>query len=124
MASLPLGNTTLLLFTLGLTSTDSVVPDRGTIPGHGPSSNILEVLAKTGSGSGAGLTTDGSHLKQHFAFAVAKPEDVKAWEKRLEEQGVRILSTMDWERGGRSVYFEDLDGAVGEVASRGLWKHW
>jgi hypothetical protein len=37
---------------------------------------------------------------------------------------VKVLSTIGWERGGRSVYFEDLDGHVVEIASRGVWPHY
>ena len=31
---------------------------------------------------------------------------------------------MDWELGGKSVYFEDPDGHVGEIGSKGIWKHY
>lgn len=37
---------------------------------------------------------------------------------------MKILGRMDWEKGGKSVYFEDLDGHVGEVGSRGVWAHY
>lgn len=116
MANIPLGNTTLLLFTLGMTGKD-IESANGTIPHHGPTSDILDLFQlaeEEGSPS----------LKQHFCFAVNKPEDVDAWESRLREKDVKILSTMKWQSGGRSVYFADEDGNVGEVASRGIWPHW
>ncbi|KAJ4357447.1 uncharacterized protein N0V89_002022 [Didymosphaeria variabile] len=121
MASFPIPPTTLLLFTLGYTSADSDVPNRGRIAGHGPTPEVLNILSKSASST---LDPKSQALKQHFCFAVPNAEDVKKWEQHLSSEGVKILSTMDWERGGRSVYFEDLDGNVGEVASRGLWKHW
>jgi catechol-2,3-dioxygenase len=63
-------------------------------------------------------------LKLHYAFAVEKREDVFHWEEHFNKSGVHIHSTMEWERGGRSVYFFDPDGHVGEIVSRGIWPHW
>lgn len=116
MANFPLGNTTLLLFALGQTGQDIKSTD-GTIPHHGPTADILELLQQQ-DGSG------GSLLKQHFCFAVENPEDVDKWEARLRDKGVKILSTMNWQKGGRSVYFADEDGNIGEIGSRGIWPHW
>jgi len=42
-------------------------------------------------------------------------EDVAKWETYLKAKDVKILGVMDWERGGRSVYFADPDGHVGEM---------
>lgn len=116
MANFPLGHTTLLLFALGQTGEDIKSTD-GTIPHHGPTTDILELLHGQGA-SGSSL------LKQHFCFAVDNSEDVDKWEARLRDKGVKILSTMKWQKGGRSVYFADEDGNIGEVASRGIWPHW
>jgi catechol 2,3-dioxygenase-like lactoylglutathione lyase family enzyme len=65
-----------------------------------------------------------STLKQHFCFAVSDPDEVRGFEKVLQQQGVKILGTMNWERGGRSVYFGDPDGHIGEIGSRGIWPHY
>lgn len=46
------------------------------------------------------------------------------WDEHLQNQGVRILGRTDWERGGKNVYFEDPDGHVGEIGSRGIWAHY
>lgn len=46
------------------------------------------------------------------------------WDTHFQEEGVKILARMDWEKGGRSVYFEDLDGHIGEIGSRGIWAHY
>ena len=138
MASLPLGSTTLLLFTLGKTGDDVHLtsgPTRGLIPWHGPTAGIQQLLKHDAEQS--------EMLKQHFCFAVESVEDVRVWEERFQaldveakgveikqeggvdgEQKVKVLGTVDWERGGRSVYFEDLDGHVGEIAARGIWPHW
>jgi catechol 2,3-dioxygenase-like lactoylglutathione lyase family enzyme len=62
---------------------------------------------------------DGSgHL--HFALAIAA-EDVRAWEQRLGELGIRIESRVKWSRGGESLYFRDPDGHLVELATPGIW---
>jgi catechol 2,3-dioxygenase-like lactoylglutathione lyase family enzyme len=136
MSVFPLGQTTLLLFQLGATASDSTMPDnRGVIPGHGPSEDILSLLLPrekleppAHANTGAGTSTPGTdaHLKQHFCLAVPSVKDVQAWEAWLADcgSGVRVTATVDWPRGGRSVYFADLDGNVGEIGSRGIWNHY
>jgi catechol 2,3-dioxygenase-like lactoylglutathione lyase family enzyme len=116
MANIPLGHTSLLLFAFGQTGED-IRSEAGVIPHHGPTSDILDLLQRQGNGAG-------NLLKQHFCFAVEKPEDVDNWEQRLREKGVNILSTMSWQKGGKSVYFTDEDGNIGEVGSKGIWPHW
>ncbi|OAG06202.1 uncharacterized protein CC84DRAFT_1164521 [Paraphaeosphaeria sporulosa] len=118
-AAFALGDTTLLLFQLGQTSTD-IVSTSGTIPGHGPTEQILNYLCpKSGKPNDTSAT-----LKQHFCVAVSDLAQVDAWEKHLRDVNVKILGVNNWERGGKSVYFEDLDGHIGEVASRGTWPHY
>lgn len=118
-AAFALGDTTLLLFQLGQTSAD-LVSTSGTIPGHGPTEEILtHLFSKSGKPNDTPAT-----LKQHFCIAVSDPTQVDAWEKHLRDLNVKILGVNNWERGGKSVYFEDLDGHVGEVASRGTWPHY
>ncbi|MFQ5742991.1 MAG: VOC family protein, partial [Acidobacteriota bacterium] len=43
----------------------------------------------------------------HLAFAI-QTSDLDQWELWLGEQDVEIESTIEWERGGRSLYFRDL----------------
>ncbi|KIW99948.1 uncharacterized protein Z518_10876 [Rhinocladiella mackenziei CBS 650.93] len=132
LAGFSFSQTTLLLFQLGLTASDTPMPDnRGTIPGHGPTSDILDILVpdknpdvSSSSGTTQTKTVSNSGLNQHFCFAVPSPNDVGLWENWFEEKNVKILGKVDWERGGRSVYFADLDGNVGEVGSRGIWAHY
>lgn len=128
MSAFALGATTLLLFQLGM-STRDVVLSRGTIPRHAPTQQILNLLnVERGEPvddtiTDSDETTKAQSLRQHYCLAVEKKEDVEHWEGWLKVKGVKVLSTMDWERGGRSVYFEDPDGHVGEVGSRGIWEH-
>lgn len=83
--------------------------DGGKIPGHGLSRDDDKV-----------------DLKSHFALSVETREDVDRWEKELREKGVEITGNVnDWPAGGgKSLYFADPDGHVGELASRGIWPHY
>jgi catechol 2,3-dioxygenase-like lactoylglutathione lyase family enzyme len=88
----------LLVFRRGMTREDSDTPG-GTVPGHhseGPS---------------------------HFAFAIAA-EDYDAWKAHLADAGVEITSEVSWPPGGRSLYFNDSDGNVLEMATPGLWPNY
>jgi catechol 2,3-dioxygenase-like lactoylglutathione lyase family enzyme len=133
MAGFGIGSTTLLLFTLGRTAKDTNLAD-GMIPGHGPTPDLLQSIESAGAdatassagepGTGVSAKHSRGSLKQHFCLGVRDVEDVEVWEKWLKEKDVKILSTMKWERGGKSVYFEDLDGNIGEVGSRGIWQNW
>ncbi|KKA17573.1 hypothetical protein T310_8489 [Rasamsonia emersonii CBS 393.64] len=127
-----LGSTTLLLFQLGSTASDIHTP-KGVIVGHGPSESIVSALlskthksSSSSSNSSKNAEGDGGnvHLKQHFCLAVKDPEDVAQWDAHLQKEGVRILGRMTWDRRGKSVYFEDPDGHVGEIGSRGIWAHY
>lgn len=85
----------LLVFERG-GSIDDMPSERGVIAGH-----------------------DG-HGPLHMAFAIAT-DSYDAWHAHLAVHGVRMRGEMHWPRGGRSLYFEDLDGHVLELATPGLW---
>lgn len=57
---------------------------------------------------------------QHVAFSVAGV-DLPAWVAHLQANGVEIVETRAWARGGRSLYFRDPDGHLLELASPGVW---
>jgi catechol-2,3-dioxygenase len=85
----------LLLFPRG--GAVNEVRDRGgVIPGH----------------DGAG--------RLHLAFAIPAA-DLAAWRTRLAERNVPITGEYHWRRGGTSLYFDDPDGHVVELATPGLW---
>jgi catechol 2,3-dioxygenase-like lactoylglutathione lyase family enzyme len=88
----------LLLFRRGATSDDLPTPT-GTIPGH----------------EGAG--------RLHLAFAI-EAADYEPWKARLAEEAVVLTSEVTWSAGGRSLYFDDPDGNVVELATPGLWANW
>jgi catechol 2,3-dioxygenase-like lactoylglutathione lyase family enzyme len=89
------GRSVLLVFQAGATEQDSVEA-RGTIPGHGGSGQL------------------------HFAFSIAVA-DLDRWRARLLERNITIAGEYRWPRGGTSLYFHDPDGALGELATPGLW---
>ncbi len=89
------GKHVLLLFKSGETWKDVILPG-GRIPGF------------DGKGNG------------HAAFPIASSE-WEAWEKQLAAHGIAIESTVEWERGGRSLYFRDPDGNLLELATPGVW---
>jgi len=59
----------------------------------------------------------------HMAFAIAD-ESYDEWHRHLLAADVKIRGEMRWPRGGRSLYFEDPDGHVLEVATPGLWPNY
>lgn len=85
----------LLLFRRGATLEAQATPG-GTIPPH----------------DGAG------HL--HVAFSIPAAAE-GAWQSRLNERGVVIESTVDWPRGGRSMYLRDPDHHLVELITPGCW---
>ncbi|HVI98934.1 MAG TPA: VOC family protein [Sphingomonas sp.] len=88
----------LLIFARGGSIEDSV-SERGTVPGH----------------DGAGPL--------HMAFRIAA-EAYDAWRAHLTASGVRMRGERTWPAGGRSLYFEDPDGHVLELATPGLWPNY
>mgnify|MGYP001806554278 CR=1 FL=1 len=85
----------LLVFARGRSVAD-VPTAGGTIPGH----------------DGAGPL--------HMAFAIAA-DAYDAWREHLAAHGVIVTSEVRWPAGGRSLYFNDPDGHVLELATPGLW---
>jgi catechol 2,3-dioxygenase-like lactoylglutathione lyase family enzyme len=85
----------LLLFRKGASTQPSVIAG-GTIPPH--------------DGSG----------QMHLAFAMSAQE-LEPWERWLEQHQVVIESKVQWERGGRSIYFRDPDGHLLEFVTPGCW---
>lgn len=59
----------------------------------------------------------------HFAFAVSKDE-LENWRVVLARQGILAESEVQWERGGRSIYFRDPDNNLVELASPGIWANY
>jgi len=82
---------------------------------------VLLVFDPSKSGAaGREVPSHGTSGAGHIAFT-AKPDDLTAWRKQLHEAGVSIEQEMDWEQGGRSIYFRDPAGNVVELAPPTLW---
>lgn len=88
----------LLVFRRGMTAEDSATGG-GVVPGHH------------------------SEGPAHFAFAI-DAESYDAWKRHLQAAGVPLRSEVTWPAGGRSLYFEDPDGNVLEMATPGLWPNY
>jgi len=56
----------------------------------------------------------------HVAFAIPAAAE-GPWQLRLRERGIAIESTVDWPRGGRSLYFRDPDRHLLELITPGCW---
>lgn len=85
----------LLLFPAGAEIGD-VTDAGGTVPGHGGSGRL------------------------HLAFAIAA-DSLEDWRATLRGHGVALTGEYKWRRGGVSLYFNDPDGHVLELATPGLW---
>ncbi len=88
----------LLLFLNGASVADMPIDD-SVIPGHDGSGPV------------------------HMAFAI-ETDDYEPWRRRLADLGVPLRSEVTWSRGGRSLYFDDPDGHVIELATPGLWPNY
>lgn len=60
---------------------------------------------------------------QHFAFAIAG-DSYDDWKRRLAAEAVAVESEVVWPQGGRSLYFRDPDGHLGELATPGIWTNY
>jgi catechol 2,3-dioxygenase-like lactoylglutathione lyase family enzyme len=89
------GKQVLLLFKRGASHQAMPLPG-GIIPGH----------------DGTGTL--------HLAFAIAAA-DWEPWRQRLTEHSVAIESTVNWPRGGHSLYFRDPDQHLVELVTPGCW---
>jgi catechol 2,3-dioxygenase-like lactoylglutathione lyase family enzyme len=93
------GNRGVLLIFLEGASRDDMTSDRGTVAGHDGSGPV------------------------HMAFAIGA-DSYDRWRDHLAAMEVRLRGEMTWPRGGRSLYFEDPDGHVLELATPGLWPNY
>ncbi len=95
LVAFDVGRSVLLVFQAGATEQD-FVDRRGRIPGHGGGGRL------------------------HLALSIVA-EDLETWRARLAERNIAITGEYRWPRGGVSLYFQDPDGALVELATPGLW---
>lgn len=87
----------LLIFLQGGTPNDIVLPG-GRIPAH--------------DGSGP----------YHFALRIPAGA-LDDWRNHLKQRRVAITAEMAWPQGGHSLYINDPDGHVVELATPGIWSN-
>jgi catechol 2,3-dioxygenase-like lactoylglutathione lyase family enzyme len=90
------GNGVLLLFVQG-GSLQPIATPGGTVPPHDGSGPV------------------------HIAFST-RAEELEAWQRHLDEHGVKLEGETQWRRGGVSLYFRDPDGHLLEIATPGSWR--
>lgn len=88
----------LLVFHRGATGDDVDTPG-GVVPGHDTSGH------------------------SHFAFRV-RASQLEPWRAYLTEAGIPLISEVTWPAGGTSLYFNDPDGNVLELAAAPLWPNY
>ncbi|MEO1115104.1 MAG: glyoxalase, partial [Pseudomonadota bacterium] len=54
------------------------------------------------------------------AFRIGR-DDVQSWRDYLKANAIDIISEVVWPAGGTSLYFNDPDGNVLELAAPPLW---
>jgi catechol 2,3-dioxygenase-like lactoylglutathione lyase family enzyme len=59
----------------------------------------------------------------HIAFAI-DDRDYGGWCARLSSLGIALESETHWQRGGRSVYFRDVDQHLVELVTPGIWPNY
>lgn len=60
-----------------------------------------------------------AHSSAHISFAVSHSQ-LDSWRSHLQRHGVEVLNEVQWQRGGRSLYFRDPDGHLLELATPGV----
>ncbi len=81
---------------------------------HGASSEPMKT-------PGGLLPPHDSEGTSHVAFAIQE-SDWQPWEGWLRERDVEVESEIQWEGGGRSLYFRDPDGHLLELVTPGVWE--
>ena len=62
----------------------------------------------------------GARGPSHLCFR-ANCEEIEAWRRDLEREGVAIEADFEWPNGGRSIYFRDPAGNSLEFAEPRIW---
>ena len=83
--------------------------------------SVLLIFDPRKSGaSGRDVPSHGTSGAGHIAFAV-KPEELDAWREQFRNAGISIEEEVDWDEGGRSLYFRDPAGNIVELAPPTIW---
>lgn len=118
----------LAFYTLVFGTPHMTLGDRGASFDFGPGSVLL--LWRRGASRADNRTYPGGMIPGHdgsgplhLAFAI--PADAyEQWKERLAALGIPVRSEVNWQRGGRSLYFDDPEGHVLELATPGVWPNY
>jgi catechol 2,3-dioxygenase-like lactoylglutathione lyase family enzyme len=82
---------------------------------------VLLIFDPENSGKpGRSVPSHGCKGPGHVAFAV-RDEELDSWRLQLAENEVEIEAEVEWNSGGRSIYFRDPAGNSLELVSPTLW---
>ena len=94
------------------------VSERLTALAAGPRHLLL--VFKRGASARLPLTPHDASGHQHVAFPIPSTA-LEAWEAWFVQHEVAVIEKKRWERGGTSLYFNDPDGHLLELATPGVW---
>jgi len=94
------------------------VSERLTALAAGPRQLLL--VFKRGASVRLPLTPHDASGHQHVAFPIPSTA-LEAWEAWFVQHEVPVIEKKRWERGGTSLYFNDPDGHLLELATPGVW---
>jgi catechol 2,3-dioxygenase-like lactoylglutathione lyase family enzyme len=69
---------------------------------------------------GRSVPSHGAQGPGHVAFAV-RDEEMESWRLQLAKNEIEIETEVEWNSGGRSIYFRDPAGNSVELVSPTLW---
>jgi len=69
---------------------------------------------------GRPVPSHGARGPGHLAFGV-RDDELDGWRRHLKAKGIPIEKEVDWDEGGRSIYFRDPAGNSIELAPPTLW---
>lgn len=81
---------------------------------------LLVFNPQLSSAAGREVPSHGGDCAGHVAFAASEVE-LEHWRSRLATGGIPIDQEVEWENGGRSIYFRDPAGNSIEFAPLTLW---
>ena len=101
------------------------LPVIGKEPGHHVffqvgTSNVLLAFIPDATLMGDILPSHGAKGPGHFALGIDF-EELDAWRRKLQENGVAIEKEVQWPAGGKSLYFRDPAGNSVELITPGVW---
>ncbi len=82
---------------------------------------LLVFDPKQSSPPGRDVPSHGRSGAGHVAFAATDAER-EEWKRRLIAANIRIEAEVDWEQGGRSLYFRDPAGNSLELGTPAIWR--